>query len=55
MKNRYGMDGQTYNVTMDTNTGRIVIEDEIDIDVENAKNSAEFNEVKRKFFSLEQN
>lgn len=54
MKNRYGMDGQTYNAIMDTNTGRVEIEGEIDIDVENAKNSTEFNEVKRKFFSLNQ-
>ncbi len=53
MKNRYGMDGQTYNVEMDTNTGRVEIQDEVDLDVEIAKGNPEFNEVKRKFFKLE--
>jgi hypothetical protein len=31
MKNRYGQDGMTYNVKMDTNNGHIVFEGKVDL------------------------
>lgn len=53
MKNRYGMDGQTFEVDMDTNTGRIHIQSEVDIDLERASEKESFSQVKRKFFQLQ--
>jgi hypothetical protein len=32
MKNRYGMDGMTYNVKMDTNNGHIEFDGKTDLD-----------------------
>jgi hypothetical protein len=32
MKNRYGQDGMTYNVKMDTNNGHIEFEGKADLD-----------------------
>ena len=40
MKNRYGMDGMTYNVTMDTNNGHIEFEGKIDLDAPGQEGSA---------------
>jgi len=54
MKNRYGRDGMTYNVKMDTNNGHIEVEEEVDIDLSAAQQSASVNDVARKFFSLHQ-
>lgn len=53
MKNRYGRDGMTFNVKMDTNNGHIEVEDEVDFaDIGNNNNSS-VNEVARKFFTLQ--
>lgn len=53
MKNRYGQDGMTYNVKMDTNNGHIEIEGKRDLEEDvNAHNPA-YNELASKFFSLE--
>lgn len=51
MKNRYGRDGMTYNVKMDTNNGHIEIENEVDIDLVSATKSSSMNEIANKFFS----
>lgn len=51
MKNRYGRDGMTYNVKMDTNNGHIEIENEVDIDLLSASKSQSVNEVASKFFN----
>ena len=40
MKNRYGMDGMTYNVTMDTNNGHIEFEGKVDLDAPGQDGSA---------------
>jgi replicative DNA helicase len=50
MKNRYGRDGMTYNVKMDTNNGRIDIEGEVDMELMGASGNNSFNEVAMKFF-----
>jgi replicative DNA helicase len=55
MKNRYGRDGHTYNVKMDTNNGHVEVEQEIDSELEAAQQSPQYNDVARKFFKLEQN
>ena len=57
MKNRYGQDGMTYNVKMDTNNGHISFENKIgvenlDASNENGVNSAH-KELAKKFFSVE--
>jgi replicative DNA helicase len=54
MKNRYGRDGMTYNVKVDTNNGHIEVEGEVDLDLSAAQQSASVNDVARKFFSLHQ-
>jgi replicative DNA helicase len=58
MKNRYGQDGMTYNVKMDTNNGHIEFEgkadlDSLDIPNENGVTSTH-KELAKKFFSVEQ-
>lgn len=55
MKNRYGHDGMTYNLTMDTDNGYIEMLEEVDMEVEVANKSEAYREISRKFFSLEQN
>ena len=40
MKNRYGMDGMNYNVTMDTNNGHIEFEGKVDLDAPGQEGSA---------------
>ena len=57
MKNRYGQDGMTYNVKMDTNNGHISFENKIGVENldapnENGVNSAH-KELAKKFFSVE--
>jgi len=57
MKNRYGQDGMTYNVKMDTNNGHIQFEgktdlDSLDLPNENGVNSTH-KELAKKFFSVE--
>ena len=54
MKNRYGIDGMTYDLEMDTNNGHINLLGEMDIDNIVNKEDKPFQEVARKFFSLEQ-
>lgn len=53
MKNRYGRDGHTYNVKMDTNNGHVEVDQEVDGELEAAQQSAQYNDVARKFFKLE--
>lgn len=55
MKNRYGQDGMTYNIIMDTNTGHIEISDEFIEDdmLGNSHLSPTAKEITRKFFQLE--
>ena len=52
MKNRYGRDGMTYNIKMDTNNGHIIVENEVDIDLLNASKAQSVNEVAKKFFEI---
>jgi len=52
MKNRYGMDGMTYDINMDTNNGHITIEGETNTDLLEETNKP-YAEVSRKFFELE--
>lgn len=52
MKNRYGMDGMTFNVKMDTNNGRIQVEDEIDLENLETYDNSTFNDISRRFFDL---
>ena len=55
MKNRYGQDGMTYNVTMDTNNGHIEIADEYDADsmMDNSLLTPTAKQLSRKFFELD--
>jgi len=43
MKNRYGQDGMTYNVTMDTNNGHIEFEGEVDTSEDEDSNKPKYN------------
>ena len=52
MKNRYGRDGMTYNIKMDTNNGRIDIEGEVDTELITTSANPTFNEVANKFFKM---
>jgi len=54
MKNRYGQDGMTYNVKMDTNNGHIVIEGKANIDDENSSPQGTHFEIAKKFFEQNQ-
>ena len=58
MKNRYGMDGMTYHVKMDTNNGHIEFQGEADLDSLDSINengvTPTHRELAKKFFSLEQ-
>lgn len=57
MKNRYGMDGMTYNLKMDTNNGHISFDGEADMESlePNANGvTATHKELAKKFFSVEQ-
>ena len=57
MKNRYGQDGMTYNVKMDTNNGHITIEGKTDMNFTTETNENGVNnthqELAKKFFSLD--
>lgn len=54
MKNRYGRDGMTFNLKVDTNNGHFEVEEEINMDMLSAQQSPSVNDVARKFFSLQQ-
>ena len=54
MKNRYGMDGMTYDVKMDTNNGHIEIEGKFNESLVDNQSTKAYNELANKFFSLEQ-
>ena len=58
MKNRYGQDGMTYNVKMDTNNGHIEFEGKADLDSLDLPNengvTSTHKELAKKFFSVEQ-
>ena len=55
MKNRYGRDGMTFNVKVDTNNGHIEVEEEVDLDLSSVQQqNTSVNDVARKFFSLHQ-
>ena len=57
MKNRYGQDGMTYNVKMDTNNGHIEFEGKTDLDSLIPANdngvTSTHQELAKKFFSVE--
>ena len=55
MKNRYGQDGMTYNVKMDTNNGHIEIADEYDANsmMDNSLLTPTAKQLSRKFFELD--
>ena len=55
MKNRYGQDGMTYNVKMDTNNGHIEVANEYDGDhiISNEHLTPTAKQISRKFFDLE--
>lgn len=53
MKNRYGSDGITYDVEMDTNNGRTVFKKEVSLEDMIEQTAAPVNAVTRKFFKLE--
>jgi replicative DNA helicase len=50
MKNRYGQDGMTYNVKMDTNNGHIDIEGKADLDMDGNSTQGAHFEIAKKFF-----
>ncbi len=54
MKNRYGQDGMTYNVKMDTNNGHIEIEGKASIDDESSSPQGTHFEIAKKFFEQNQ-
>jgi replicative DNA helicase len=54
MKNRYGRDGMTFNAQVDTNNGHIEVEGEVDMEALSASQTTSYNEISRKFFSLQQ-
>ena len=54
MKNRYGMDGMTYDAKVDTNNGHIEILGSTLLDEPSEKNRGGYKEVAQKFFALEQ-
>ncbi len=53
MKNRYGQDGMTYNLRMDTNNGHIEFDGEANMeDLENEDNKPSFNLSREKMAEL---
>ena len=54
MKNRYGQDGMTYNVKMDTNNGHIEIEGKASIDDDGSSPQGTHFEIAKKFFEQNQ-
>ena len=50
MKNRYGQDGMTYNVKMDTNNGHIEIESKAILDDGGSSPQGTHFEIAKKFF-----
>lgn len=54
MKNRYGMDGMTYNIKMDTNNGHIQFEGKVSNDVNDGESLVSpHSDIAKKFFSLD--
>lgn len=53
MKNRYGMDGMTYDAKVNTNNGHIEILGAAILDIPDQGNTKSYKEVAQKFFSLE--
>ena len=53
MKNRYGMDGMTYDAKVDTNNGHIEILGSMLLGNDNEKPRGNFKEIANKFFELE--
>jgi hypothetical protein len=53
MKNRYGMDGMTYDAKVDTNNGHIEILGGTILDEGGDKQRGGYKEVAQKFFALE--
>jgi replicative DNA helicase len=53
MKNRYGMDGMTYDAKVDTNNGHIEIMGGAILDTPSQNNSSGYKELANKFFQLE--
>ena len=53
MKNRYGMDGMTYDAKVDTNNGHIEILGSAILDDNNEKPRGGYKEIANKFFELQ--
>jgi hypothetical protein len=53
MKNRYGMDGMTWDAKVDTNNGHIEILGNMLIDESGEKPRGSYKEIANKFFELE--
>jgi hypothetical protein len=53
MKNRYGMDGMTYDAKVDTNNGHIEILGSTILDDNNERPKGGYREVAHRFFQLE--
>ena len=53
MKNRYGMDGMTYDAKVDTNNGHIEILGNAILDDNNEKPRGGYKEIANKFFELQ--
>jgi replicative DNA helicase len=53
MKNRYGMDGMTYDAKVDTNNGHIEILGNAILDENNDKPRGGYKEIANKFFELQ--
>jgi hypothetical protein len=53
MKNRYGMDGMTWDAKVDTNNGHIEILGKMSLDLDDNKPAGNYKEIANKFFELE--
>lgn len=53
MKNRYGMDGMTYDAKVDTNNGHIEILGKMSLDLDDNAPKGNYREIANKFFELE--
>lgn len=53
MKNRYGMDGMTYDAKVDTNNGHIELLGKMSLDLDDKNATGNYKEVAQKFFALE--
>ena len=55
MKNRYGMDGMTYDAKVDTNNGHIEILGKMSLDLDDNAPKGNYRDIANKFFDLENN